>query len=561
GTLHTYLTYKFALHDEQGVVDSTCAVSMDITERKRMEQALQQEKERAQSYLDLAGVMLVAIEADQTVSLINKKGCELLGYHEEEIIGKNWFDHFIPVMSREQVRQGFAQLIAGNVKEIENFENPVLTRSGQERLIAWHNTVFRDDSGHIVRTFSSGTDITEQRQFENEAAQLMRQLQQSQKMEAIGHLTGGIAHDFNNILTSIMGYTELSRIEAGKIENTRIQNYLNNVTVSSERARDLVAQLLSFSRGVATELKPVEIGKQIQEFLSMLRATFPTTIDLRTEFTCPDVTVNADLVQLNQVLMNLSINARDAMNGHGEIVYGLDQCSGIDAECSSCHQLFAGDYVELSVTDTGDGIDESILSHIFDPFFTTKEVGKGTGMGLAMVHGIVHAHGGHVLVESVVDGGTRFRLFFPSAHQDMKQHLVQEKAGHYHADNITRNLQGHVLLVDDEDMIISYITELLQSCGLDVTTINNSLYALDTFSHDPEQFDMIITDQTMPTMTGVELVARIREIRRDIPVVLMTGHSDEIDQDKVAALNINGFMHKPLEQKSFLLTVAQLLDH
>ncbi|HEY9052075.1 MAG TPA: PAS domain S-box protein [Gammaproteobacteria bacterium] len=560
GSLHTYLTFKFALRNENSEVNSTCAISLDITERMQMELALQKEKERAQAYLDLAGVALLAIEADETVSLINKKGCELLGYSEEEIIGRNWFDNFIPKLERDKVKAAFERLISGQDETIEYFENSLLNKAGEERLIAWHNSVFRDENGKVIRTLSSGADITDQRRAENEAAQLMRQLQQSQKMDAIGHLTGGISHDFNNILTSIMGYTELTILEAKRIENEKILNYLKNVIRSSERARDLVAQLLAFSRGVATELRLLELDKLVNDFLPMLRATLPSSIQLTVKNDCTDCMINADAVQLNQILMNLSINSRDAMESHGEILYRLKHAGDMYAECSSCHQIFSGDFLELDISDNGEGIESSIVNHIFDPFFTTKEVGKGTGMGLSMVHGIMHAHGGHVLVESSPEKGTLFRLFFPRSNQDIKYSQIQDQAEVYRVNDVSVSLHGHALLVDDEHMIASYIAELLQGCGMQVTTIDSSHQALEKYKSNPTQFDLIITDQTMPGLTGVELVTGIRDISKTVPIILMTGYSDEIDPGKLAALQINCILQKPMEQNKLLLVVEKLLQ-
>ena len=239
---------------------------------------------------------------------------------------------------------------------------------------------------------------------------------------------------------------------------------------------------------------------------------------------------------------------------------GPDWIEAINGQFIQGHQIFSGDFLELDISDNGEGIESSIVNHIFDPFFTTKEVGKGTGMGLSMVHGIMHAHGGHVLVESSPEKGTLFRLFFPRSNQDIKYSQIQDQAEVYRVNDVSVSLHGHALLVDDEHMIASYIAELLQGCGMQVTTIDSSHQALEKYKSNPTQFDLIITDQTMPGLTGVELVTGLRDISKTVPIILMTGYSDEIDPGKLAALQINCILQKPMEQNKLLLVVEKLLQ-
>jgi nitrogen-specific signal transduction histidine kinase/ActR/RegA family two-component response regulator len=395
-----------------------------------------------------------------------------------------------------------------------------------------------------------------------ERQQLQKQLQQSQKMEAIGQLTGGIAHDFNNMLSGILGYTELAREELAQQGNEQVEGYLNQVYNSGTRARDLVAQMLAFSRGGEGECEPLKLAPMIRESLKMLGSTLPSSIEVDLQLDDDDQFVMTNPVQVHQIVMNLCINARDAMEGQGHITIKLQRVScpvgdySIVTECYSCHQRVFGDYIELIVRDNGPGIQPEQLDRIFDPFFTTKEVGKGSGMGLSMVHGIMHDHGGHVLVESVLGKGTTFTLLFPVVETQVETVNKLESST---CASSRKALEGSIMVVDDEATVGSFIGELLKSKGCQVTVETDSQAALSQFMGDPDVYDLVVTDQTMPGMTGVELSQALLAICPDLPVILCTGYSEQVDEARALSLGLCGYVKKPIDTKVFLELIEKLL--
>ncbi|HTG96448.1 MAG TPA: ATP-binding protein, partial [Burkholderiales bacterium] len=380
-------------------------------------------------------------------------------------------------------------------------------------------------------------DITERKRAEAERAQLEAQLRQAQRMEAIGHLTGGIAHDFNNLLAGIMGYVVLASERETATRDAKLMSDLDQALGSSRRARDLIQQMLTFSRGQRGAPRALALRHAVGESLKLLRSSLPSSLELSSALT--DVPpVMLDPVQLDQVLLNLSINARDAMNGSGRVAIAVGSQSMQAAVCSSCRKGFAGEYVELSVGDSGPGIPPPVLERMFEPFFTTKEVGRGAGMGLATVHGIVHENGGHILVETAAGSGTRFRLLWPIAAGAAEPAREQPKA------RIVKSaLRGRVLVVDDESAVGGFMRELLESWGLDAVHVTSPALAKEAFAG----YDLVITDQTMPGITGFELARELIARRPGLPVILYTGHGDRITQRDVEAAGIRALLHKPVE--------------
>jgi PAS domain S-box-containing protein len=373
---------------------------------------LQEERNRAQRYLDTAEVVLLALDRSANITLINRKGCQVVGYSEDELLGENWFDRFTEESGREELRRDFLEVMEGKEELTEYFETSVRTREGKERIIAWHNSLLRSAGGDVMGILSSGEDITDFRQSMQERMQLQRQLMQAQKMEAIGQLTGGIAHDFNNILAAMLGYCELVQAKVAPLDDEPLNRYLAEIQKSGRRAKGLVGNMMAFTRGDSGEERPLNIAEVVKDTLGMLRSLIPSSIQIDTELVEDLSLVLMNEIALQQVLMNLCINARDAIDGNGAIVITVRSIKVTSGECVSCHQRLSGDFVELSVTDNGHGIQTDNIANIFQPFFSTKEVGKGTGMGLAVVHGIVHGYEGHILVDTKESGGTCFRLLF-----------------------------------------------------------------------------------------------------------------------------------------------------
>ncbi|MBU8910132.1 MAG: response regulator, partial [Desulfobacterales bacterium] len=377
------------------------------------------------------------------------------------------------------------------------------------------------------------------------------QLQQSRKMESIGTLAGGIAHDFNNLLYMISGNAELA-LEDIPTWNP-VHTNLEEIKSASLRAAGIVKQLLHFSRKTDQELKPIGAVTVIKETLKFLRSTIPTTIDIRKHMPDADITILADSIQINQVLMNLCINASQAMENTGGILEVTVEMTTLEAgEIKNFIDLTPGKHLKMTVIDTGPGIDPEIINRIFDPYFTTKEMGKGSGMGLSIVHGIVKNHNGAILVDSNPGKGTTFSLFFPVV--DEKPEIKTETINEIPRGNET------ILFVDDEQAITDMTQKMLKRLGYKVETSLNPLQALDLFLSNPDTFDLVITDMTMPQMTGAELSKKLIKIRSDIPVIICSGHSSLMDEEKAKQLGIAGYVMKPISMSLIAKAIRKVLD-
>jgi signal transduction histidine kinase len=403
--------------------------------------------------------------------------------------------------------------------------------------------------GRFVR-IQIATDISRIKDLEKESLRIQAQLQQAQKMEAIGTLAGGIAHDFNNILSAVIGYTEIALADV--TEGTSQHKNLQEVLKAGSRARDLVKQILTFSRQTEQELKPVQINKIVRETLRLLRASLPTTVKIGQEIQS-DSAVMADPTQIHQVIMNLCTNAAHAMRlkgGHLKL-----ELSDVALGGSFIEQhpyLSPGMYIKLSVSDTGWGIEKAILDRIFDPFFTTKERGEGTGMGLAVVLGIIKSHGGTITVESEIGEGSIFNVFLP---------IIQREIDHEVRTRVpipTGN--ERILFIDDEKALVDLGQQILERLGYEVTIRTSSVEALELFMEQPEKFDLVITDMTMPNMTGDELAGKLMNIRADIPVILCTGYSERISKERAHELGIKEFILKPIVMRELAKTIRGVLD-
>ncbi len=377
----------------------------ETAQRHRAEELIRQEKERAEQYLDIAANMFVALDASGNVTLINRAACRVLRCEAHEAIGADWFESFLPPGARDDVRTVFDRLMRGEIDPVSRVESEVLTKDGERRLIRWHNTVIREEVDAITGTLSSGEDITERRQAEE-------QLRHVQKMESLGNLAGGIAHDFNNMLLPIIALTEMTvkRLPEGGSDRER----LTMVLQAARRAKDLVAGILAFGRRDSPVRVALDIRAVVAESLELLRSTLPATMTKDVALDDAVGTVFADKAQIQTVLMNLATNAADALMGMaGTLTVRLTRMDVDDARAASVVGLQPGAYAVLTMADTGIGMDEKTLERMFDPFFTTKDVGRGTGLGLAMAHGIVTKHGGAIAATSSPGEGTTFQVYLP----------------------------------------------------------------------------------------------------------------------------------------------------
>ncbi len=389
-------------------------------------------------------------------------------------------------------------------------------------------------------------DITEQKKMEED-------LRQAQKMEAIGTLAGGIAHDFNNILFAIFGYLELAQAQAGN--NHQLSDSLDRALEGAKRARDLVRQILTVSRKAAREVRPVRAADIVVEALGLLRSSIPATVDIRQEIGST-ATILADPTQIHQVVMNLCTNSYHALgSGSGTVRVSLRDVTVDPDTPATGTDLAPGRYVLLEVEDTGCGMDEETLAKIFEPYFTSKQQGKGTGLGLAMVHGIVESYQGRITVQSRPGAGSLFRIFLPAAGVEAVELPRQAAlAGH---DNTGRE---RIMLVDDEPMIRSLLREYLATCGYRVRAFASGEAALAAYAEAPDSWDLLITDMTMPGMTGIELAGKIMKIRASQPVILCTGYSAALNREQHQASGIRAYLQKPVTMEELSRCVSQVLQ-
>lgn len=655
--------YNTTLKETDGNVIGVASLVHDITERKQAEMALISSEHKWRNILVNIPQIGITIDTKAKITFANAYFLQLTGWKEQEVIGQDWFDIFIPEHVREDVREVFLTVMSQkDTTGFSTYENEIIDRSGMLINVAWSNVLTKDVHGNVIDVTCLGVDLTERQRSEQalkkseekyrsmmesmkdavyicspefrieymnptmidrvgtdatgelcykaiygrdekcswcvfdqvkkgeridyeaadpkgnryysvsnspifhansasskltifhditEIKDIEAQLQQSRKMESIGTLAGGIAHDFNNLLYMISGNAELALEDTPKWNP--VHTNLEEIKSASLRAAGIVKQLLNFSRKTDTGLKPIGAVTVIKESLKFLRSTIPTTIEIRKHLPDADITILADPIQINQILMNLCINASQAMEDTGGILEVNVEMTTIEAgEIKNFVDLTPGKYLKMTVRDTGPGIAEKITNRIFDPYFTTKEMGKGSGMGLSIVHGIVQNHNGAISVDSKLGKGTTFTLLFPMI--DEKPKIETETK-----DKIPR---GHetILFVDDEKAITDMTQKMLERLGYKVETSLNPLQALDLFQSEPDTFDLVITDMTMPQMTGAELSKKLMEIRSDIPVIICTGHSSLIDEEKAKQLGIAGYVMKPVSMSTIAKVIRKVLD-
>jgi PAS domain S-box-containing protein len=513
------------------------------TVRKQTEETLRQYQALYRSLFEHSNDPMLTLSLDGKFTSVNRAMVSMLGWSREELVGRHYSMLATPATLAQWDGRIRRALAGERLPQI--FESEIRRQDGRVMPIECRTGFIRNEAGLPVGIQGTYRNLTERKRF-------VEQLRQSQKMQAIGTLAGGIAHDFNNILAVIIGYTELTTY--GLPSTSPAWHNLQQVLAASKRAKDLVQQILTFSRKNEQERKPINLVPLIEEALRLLRASLPTTIDIRQELTVDIGTVLADPTQMQQVLLNLCANAEYAMRATGGQLYvGLEAVEG-DAALTARHpELQPGPYLCLTVRDTGCGIGSELLERIFEPFFTTKQVGAGTGMGLAVVHGIVVGHGGTITVQSTPGSGTTFAIYLPR--------LPETAEGDIPPEDVIPRGKGRILFVDDEDAIAHLGQALLEPLGYEVVVSNSSLAALETFRAAAHRFHLVITDQTMPAMTGEALAKALRQIRPDIPIILCTGFSHTMDAEKARALGIDAFLLKPLRAWELSATIQQVLEH
>ena len=504
----------------------------DITERKRSEEALRNSEARFRTAFENASVGMTLVDLQGVYLEVNRALAKMIGYRRADMIGRPVADFTHP--DDIGIRSRFlGDLLDGRISSGEQ-ERRFVHKDGSAVWTSIWASLHRDQDGRPLYFISLVQDLTARKKSDEERGRLESQLLQAQKMEAIGSLAGGIAHDFNNILSAIIGYTELSMLSAGAPVD-----YLQEALKAANRAKDLVKQILSFSRQTDEERIPVHVGMVVKEVAKFLRASIPSTIDIQCRIDEKAGSVLANSVELHQILMNLCTNAVHAIGSAAGSVEICARRTDVTAnEREAFPDLEPGTYVELSVADSGQGIRPEILERIFDPYFTTKAKGVGTGLGLAVVHGIVKKSSGTIRVASRSGQGSRFSIYLPQ--------LDLPSAA---APSPSRPLQGgtgRILFVDDEGMIADIGEKILKRLGYDVVSQTSPAAALEIFKADPRAFDLVISDQTMPGMTGDALAGELMRIHPDIPVILCTGYSQLIDAQKAQEKGIRALVMKPI---------------
>jgi PAS domain S-box-containing protein len=535
-----------AAYPELGYLEG---VVVDITKRKQAEDALRESERKYSLLVQESPDAIISLDKKGNLLTFNPAAERKSGFSAEEVMGKHFAK--IGVLAKKSIPKAlkeFALVITGI--ERPPFELTIM-RKNKSYLFMEANPRLIKHKGEKAWIQVTLRDITDRKLVEAEKKRLQTQLQQSQKMESIGTLAAGIAHDFNNILYSIIGYTELALDDAER--STLLHNNLQEVLIAAQRAKDLVKQILTFSRQANQELKPLKVQLVVREALKLIRSSLPSTIEIKQNISNTCGLVIADATQIHQVAMNLLTNAYHAMEDEGGKLNVTLKEVDLDVDDLQDPTIAAGSYVCLTVADTGAGIDEYVLHRIFEPYFSTKEKDKGTGLGLAMVHGIVKSYRGNIRVYSEPGKGSAFHVYLP---------VIQTQAEREELDVVLPVEGGteRILLVDDEVQIVRMEQQMLERLGYHVTVRTSSIEALEAFRAVPDKFDLVITDMTMPNMTGVELAKKIIEIRPDIPMIICTGFSEKISKHKAITMGIRGYVMKPVIKSELAKKIREVLD-
>jgi len=527
------------LLDESGHTIGSVHVTRDITERKRIEEALRESEKKYRSVIANANDAIF-IAHDGFVKFPNPSTLAITGYSEKEYTTTP-FMNLIHPEDREMVLDRHNRRLKGEDVP-NNYSFRVLNKTGEELWVQLNAVSIDWEGGPAILCFLR--DITSQKRLE-------AQFQQAQKMEAVGTLAGGIAHDFNNLLQSILGYTEILLMD-NQIKTTVHQD-LQEIKRATQRGAELTRQLLTFSRKVQSRLRSIDLNKEVIQVEKLLRRTIPKMIEVELHLADDLRTVNADPAQVEQVLMNLAVNSRDAMPEGGRLAIRTDNVTLGDAFCKSHLGSKPGNYVALTVSDTGHGMDKETIKHIFDPFYTTKGVGKGTGLGLAMVYGIVKSHEGYILCESEPGKGATFRIYFPVAEQGRGVEEWREDKG------FTGGTET-ILLVDDEEPLRNLGEQIFTKYGYTVLKAPEGESALKIYEEKKDEIDLIILDLIMPGMGGNKCLEGLLQINPDVKVVVASGYSPEGTVKSFLEGGAKHFISKPFNMKEMLQVVREVLD-
>jgi len=530
-------------------------IERQVQELRESKEDLEKSESRFRFLTEKMNDVIWTMTLDLRLTYISPSIKRILGYSVDEFMTMNMEE----IMTRESLSRAMELItieLDRDGREDVDPDRMIMTEFQYHHKngnLVWLESVIsaiRNRDGAIIGIHGVSRDITERKHAEEEKMRLEAQLAQAQKIEAIGTLAGGIAHDFNNILSAIIGYTELAKNDLKNPE--KADKELKEVLKASDRAKNLVTQILTFSRKSEPIYSPLDITPLIKESLQMLRSVIPTTIEIRQDL-MDSVLVMSDPTRIHQVMMNLCTNAAHAMDETGGVLTVRLKKVNIDASAARKLDLSAGNYVMLTVSDTGKGMTSEVMDRIFEPYFTTKEMGRGTGLGLSVVHGIVKSHRGAVTCESDLGKGTTFRVYFPE--------IVLEKEMEESQKEEPLPTGGErILFIDDESALAEMAENMIGMLGYKVTATTSSIEALKLFQENPGMYDLIITDMTMPGMTGDKLAQKIMEIRSDMPIILCTGYSEHVSETMSKEIGIRELVMKPFEMKKLARTIRQVLD-
>ena len=533
------------------------AVFRDLTKEQIATEALAQSERKFRGFFEDLSVGLVIADQQGLMQETNKAFCEMFGLDRESLVGAS-LPELLSAGADSEVSTGLQELLRG-ARERYRFQSTYKVSAERRLVTNMAIGVLRDEREDRALFYGIAEDVTALELAQAESNRLQRELMRTYRLEALGRLAGGIAHDFNNILGAITGFVELAASRLGEADEETVRGYLEKSEQNSERAKQLIKQLLIFSRGPEYQAaEPQDFNRVVSGSLEMIRSLLPTSITMSLRQAEQQFRVVCDPVQVEQVLLNLCINARDAMEGKGSLQLELDSYHAQNERCVICSKHVEGDWVSLLVQDSGKGISDTEMEHIFEPFFTTKGREKGTGLGLSVVQGIVASYNGHILVERGQQDGTGFRILFPRYHEDATSSEV-EPSPEAESDEGMDVSGARVLVVDDEPSMRQLLEEALSSEGYEVYLCRDGVEAWELLQSPSNRFEVLVTDQTMPHLTGLELIEKIRERGDDIPVVLCTGYSDRVNEEVLQALNIAHYLRKPLRLEALRSLLSSLL--
>lgn len=549
GQKMTIYASRILAHRPNGQTEFFC-FDVDITEQKAAEAEIVEQRERLQGIaINVPGIVFqfyALLSGGYGMSYVSERATELLGL---EVNIDTLFTEFVDRVHPDE-RQAFMASISEAVATVSpwHYEGQFMKPSGE---IIWFSgasnpTLLPD------RIVFNGMllDITERKRAEEEMKRLQIQLIQAQKMESLGTLAGGIAHDFNNILAAIIGYSELAQSDLSDPEKVTAE--IEQVLRAADRAKDLVSQILTFSRKTETTYSPLELPLLVKESFKMLRSVIPSTIEIHQNVIKSGL-VMSNPTQIHQMIMNLCVNSAHAMEKSGGILTVSLKKEDLDSSAAQYMEVLPGHYLKLSISDTGHGISPEVMTRIFEPYFTTKDLGRGTGLGLSVVHGIVKSHGGAINCISTPGEGTTFDVYLPEIE------LVKGETDSREKEPIPTGSE-RILFIDDEPALADMVDKMLSKLGYQVTTRTSSADALILFNEYPGSFDLVISDMTMPVMTGDKLAQKIMEIRNDMPIILCTGYSEHISENKVKEIGISVLVMKPYETEDLAKAIRKALD-